>query len=152
MKILGYFPGIDPAAAVIVDGEVVAFVEEERLMRYKHAPNLFPMRSIETCLKIAGLALADIDCAVYGWDAPRYGSGDMARFYAEINRRHPPESATQRWQQRNIAMFAPASLRRRSPTSWCARSAIEPSQVPPLEFYPHHRTHAAAAFFLSAVR
>ena len=152
MKILGYFPGIDPAAAVIVNGEVVAFVEEERLIRYKHAPNLFPTRSIEACLKIAGLAIIDFDCAVFGWDAPRYGSGDMARFYGEINRRHPPDSATQRWQQRNIGMFAPTSLRRTFTDHLVRAFGIEPSQVPPLEFYPHHRTHAAAAFYLSRAR
>jgi carbamoyltransferase len=150
VKILGYFPGIDPAAAVIVNGEVVAFVEEERLVRYKHAPNLFPTRSIETCLKIAGLAIGDLDCAVFGWDASRYASGDMARFYTEINRRHPPDNATERWQQRNIAMFAPTSLRRTFTDHLVRKFGIEPSQVPPLEFYPHHRTHAAAAFFLSA--
>jgi len=149
VKILGYFPGIDPAAAVIVNGEVLAFVEEERLLRYKHAPNLFPTRSIETCLKIAGLAITEIDCAVFGWDAPRYGSGDMARFYTEINRRYPPDSATERWQRRNVGLFAPPSLRRTFTDQLVRVFGIDPSQVPPLEFYPHHRTHAAAAFFLS---
>ena len=149
MKILSYFHGIDPAAALIVDGKVVAYIEEERLLRNKHAPNIFPTRSIEACLKLGGITLADVDCAVYGWDAPRYGSGDMARFYQELNRRYPPDDATQRWQQRNVGLFAPSSLRRTWTNHIVRAFGVKPEQVPPLEFYPHHRTHAASAFFLS---
>jgi hypothetical protein len=33
IRILSYFHGIDPAAAIVVDGSVVAYVEEERLLR-----------------------------------------------------------------------------------------------------------------------
>ena len=44
-----------------MDGAVVAYVEEERLVRYKHAPNVFPIRAIESCLKLGGLTLSDID-------------------------------------------------------------------------------------------
>lgn len=149
MNILSYFHGVDPAAAVIVDGRVVAYIEEERLLRNKHAANIFPTRSIQACLELAGLALTDIDVAVYGWDAPRYGSGDMARFYQELNRRYPPDDATQRWQQRNVGLFAPAALRRTLTNHLVRAFGIAPEQVPPLEFYPHHRTHAASAFFLS---
>lgn len=149
MKLLGYFHGIDPAAAVIVDGKVVAYVEEERLMRFKHAPNLFPARSIDACLKLAGLSITDIDHVVWGLDAHRYGSGDMARFYQEVNRRYPPDNGTLHWQQRNIGMLAPPALKRQLQNSLVRQFGIAIDKVPPLEFYPHHRTHAAAAFFLS---
>jgi carbamoyltransferase len=149
VKLLGYFHGMDPAAAVIVDGEVVAYIEEERLMRYKHAPNLFPIRSIDHCLKLAGLAITDIDATVWGLDAHRYGSGDMARFYQEINRRYPPDNATLHWQQRNVGMLAPPALKRTYTNALVRWFGIAPDRVPPLEFYPHHRTHAAAAFYLT---
>jgi len=149
MRILSYFHGIDPAAAVICDGQVVAYVEEERLLRYKHAPNVFPLRSIQACLDLAGLQLRDLDCAVYGWDAPRYESGDMARFYEEANLRHPPDEATRRWQQRNVGLFSPASLRRTLTSQLIRHFGVTADEVPELVFYPHHRTHAAAAFFLS---
>ena len=36
--------GEDNAAAVLVDGQLVAMVEEERLNRVKHAPNMPPVR------------------------------------------------------------------------------------------------------------
>ena len=149
MRLLSYFHGIDPAAALIHDGRVVAFIEEERLMRDKHAPNRFPIRSMEACLALGKLTLADIDAIVYGWDAPRYGSGDMARFYDQLNARHPPDDATRRWQQRNVGYFAPAALRRTLEAQLVRHFGIAPAAVPPLVFHPHHRSHAAAAFLLS---
>ena len=151
MNIISYFPGIDPAAALIRDGHVVAYVEEERLIRYKHAPNVFPVRSIQSCLDIGGISLADVDCFVYGWDAPRYGGGDMARFYDEVNKRWPPNEGTRRWQQRNIGMFTPSALRHQLEAALVPAFGVRPEEIAPLEYYPHHRTHAACAFFLSAI-
>ena len=52
--------GHDPAAALIVDGKVVAAVEEERLIRRKHAVNELPYVSARTCLQIAGLRPDDV--------------------------------------------------------------------------------------------
>jgi carbamoyltransferase len=149
MNIISYFSGIDPAAALIRDGRVIAYVEEERLIRYKHAPNVFPVRSIQSCLEIGGIALSDVDCFVYGWDAPRYGGGDMARFYDEVNERWPPNEGTRRWQQRNIGMFTPAALRHQLEAALVPAFGVRPEEIAPLEFYPHHRTHAACAFFQS---
>ncbi len=40
----------DNAAAIIVDGELIAMVEEERLNRIKHAPRMLPQRAIQWCL------------------------------------------------------------------------------------------------------
>jgi carbamoyltransferase len=149
MRLLSYFHGIDPAAALVVDGHVVAYLEEERLLRNKHAANIFPIRSIEACLKQGGLRLTDLDAIVYGWDAPRYASGEMARFYEDVNSRFPPDAATRRWQQRNIGLFAPPALRRTLESNLVRHFGVAPADVPRLEFYPHHRTHAASAFWLS---
>jgi carbamoyltransferase len=149
MRLLSYFHGIDPAAALIEDGRVVAYVEEERLLRNKHAANLFPIRSIEACLRLGGIGLGELDAIVYGWDAPRYGSGDMARFYDKVNAQFPPDAATRSWQQRNLGLFAPASLRRTLESNLVRSFGVAPAEIPPLSFHPHHRSHAAAAFFLS---
>jgi len=149
VRILSYFHGIDPAAALIEDGRVVAYIEEERLLRNKHAANLFPIRSIEACLKLGGAGLGDIDAIVYGWDAPRYGSGAMAKFYDEVNVRFPPDDATRRWQQRNVGLFAPAALRRTLVSNLVRHFGVTPDKIPELHFVPHHESHAAAAFYLS---
>ena len=45
----------DTSAALVVDGQVVAFVEEERLSREKHTWK-FPDRAISWCLATAGLS------------------------------------------------------------------------------------------------
>jgi predicted NodU family carbamoyl transferase len=50
----------DSAAALVVDGTVVAAVEEERLNRLKHS-NLFPAAAVVRCLEIAGLTAQDVD-------------------------------------------------------------------------------------------
>ncbi len=148
MNILGYFDGIDPAAAILCDGEVKAYVEEERLIRYKHAPNVFPIRSIDACLKLAKLSLGDIDCAVYGWDAPRYVGGDMAAFYERVNREHPPDDRTVGWQRRLTSIFSPATIEEKLRSN-LAEFYGPGAKIPQVRYYPHHKTHAAAAFYLS---
>ena len=50
----------DGAAALVVDGEYVAAIEEEKLLRQRH-PGGFPDRAVTTCLKIAGARQKDVD-------------------------------------------------------------------------------------------
>src|SRR5882724_8489730 len=50
----------DASAALVIDGQLVAAVEEERLNRIKHAAG-FPTNAIKACLKIAGLGAKDIE-------------------------------------------------------------------------------------------
>ena len=61
MKILGiscYYH--DSAASLIIDGEIVASVQEERFTRKKHDPS-FPVNSIKYCLSFAKINLSDVD-------------------------------------------------------------------------------------------
>jgi carbamoyltransferase len=60
----------NPAACLLVDGELVAMVEEERLNRKKHAPHAKPVLSIEYCLKTAGITIADVDVIAVGFGRP----------------------------------------------------------------------------------
>src|SRR5262249_19800843 len=50
----------DAAAALIKDGKIVAAVEEERFNRIKHCAG-FPARSIEYCLREAGIRISEVD-------------------------------------------------------------------------------------------
>ena len=61
----------DPAAALIVDGKLVAMVEEERLIRLKHAPRMAPERAADYCLSCAGIRLEDVDFVAIGFSSPR---------------------------------------------------------------------------------
>lgn len=65
IKILGLsFFYHDSAAALIVDGKVVAAAQEERFTRQKHDAG-FPNNSIEFCLKFAGISANDLDYIVF---------------------------------------------------------------------------------------
>jgi carbamoyltransferase len=50
----------DAAAALLVDGRIVAAAQEERFTRVKHDPS-FPAQAIAYCLKAAGLTSHDLD-------------------------------------------------------------------------------------------
>ncbi|MGP0066736.1 MAG: carbamoyltransferase N-terminal domain-containing protein, partial [Isosphaeraceae bacterium] len=63
--------GHDSAAALVVDGRVIAAAEEERFDRQKHSA-MFPVHAIEYCLSEAGLELADVDELAHGFDYRPY--------------------------------------------------------------------------------
>src|SRR5476651_1020596 len=63
--------GHDSAAALVVDGEFVAGVAEERISRRKHTGD-FPIGAIGACLMEAGLELADIDEIAHSFDYAPY--------------------------------------------------------------------------------
>ncbi|OMI36398.1 carbamoyltransferase family protein [Streptomyces sparsogenes] len=58
--------GHDAAAALVVDGELVAAVEEERLSRVKKTSD-FPVNAIEWCLESAGVGLDQVDVFAFPW-------------------------------------------------------------------------------------
>lgn len=65
--------GHDSAAALIVEGTVVAAVAEERISRRKHTGD-FPKGAILYCLTQAGLGIDDIDELAHGFDYAPYRS------------------------------------------------------------------------------
>jgi carbamoyltransferase len=65
----------DPAAALVVDGQVVAAAEEERFSRRKHGKRPVPFSTWEVpelaatwCLSQAGLQPSDLDAVAYSYD------------------------------------------------------------------------------------
>ena len=69
----------DSAAAIVVDGRLVAAAEEERFTHIKHAkrPVPFsawelPFHAIEYCLREAGVNLVDVDHVAYSYDPSRF--------------------------------------------------------------------------------
>ncbi|MFE3546951.1 carbamoyltransferase [Nocardia sp. NPDC059177] len=73
--------GHDAGAAVIIDGTVVAAVEEERLNREKKTHN-FPINAINWCLERAGIKIEDVDYFALPWafteDTMRLMNNDIA--------------------------------------------------------------------------
>ena len=76
MRILGVNAVFhDPAAAVVVDGQIVAAAEEERFTRRKHGKQAvpfstweLPINSARWCLAQAGLEPSDLDAVGYSYD------------------------------------------------------------------------------------
>ncbi|MCX8100069.1 MAG: carbamoyltransferase [Geminicoccaceae bacterium] len=58
----------DSAAAIVVDGDIVAAAQEERFTRKKHDP-AFPEHAIRYCLRAAGCDLSGVDHVVF-YDKP----------------------------------------------------------------------------------
>lgn len=54
----------DSAAALIIDGKIIAAAHEERFTRIKHDPN-FPKQAIKAVLKSAEISLDDVDHIVF---------------------------------------------------------------------------------------
>jgi carbamoyltransferase len=148
MNLLGIFHShSDPSAALVVDDKVVAFVEEERLSRVKHAFGAFPTRAIRWVLKQGGLALTDVHAIVEAWDCAKYDDGRIARHYDEINRRYPTTDGDRAYQQK--LMEEHGSESRRALIARALRHEFGDIDLPPIHFVNHHLAHACATFFSS---
>jgi carbamoyltransferase len=58
----------DSAAAIVIDGIIVAAAQEERFTRIKHTPD-FPVNAIGFCLEYAGCSIDELDAVVF-YDKP----------------------------------------------------------------------------------
>jgi carbamoyltransferase len=58
----------DSAAAIVVNGQIIAAAQEERFTREKHTEK-FPAKAIRYCLDEAGLSLDELDAVVF-YDKP----------------------------------------------------------------------------------
>nr|BFE77931.1 hypothetical protein GCM10020093_005320 [Planobispora longispora] len=120
----------DPAAALVMDGEVVAAAEEERFSRRKHGKRPVPFSAWELpdqaaawCLKQAGLRPEDLDAVAYSYDPALVRPGQRG--------------LDERWEdlRTTYAHRAPAFLSTVLP-------GLDPAQV---RYVPHHVAHAASA-------
>lgn len=58
----------DSAAALIIDGEIVAAAQEERFTRQKHTAD-FPVNAIKYCLEYSGNSIDELDSVIF-YDKP----------------------------------------------------------------------------------
>jgi carbamoyltransferase len=63
--------GMDAAAALVIDGQLVAASAQERFSRKKHTGD-FPIDAIQSCLAEAGISIYDIDEIAHGFDYSPY--------------------------------------------------------------------------------
>ena len=121
----------DPAAALVVDGRVVAAAEEERFSRRKHGKRPVPFSAWELpeqaaawCLEYAGLRPGDLDAVAYSFDP------SLCRDADGLGLSDPSDHMRVDYAQRAPQFLA------------TALPGLDPEQV---RFVPHHVAHAASA-------
>src|SRR5262245_17280254 len=127
----------DSAAAVVVDGDIVAAAQEERFTRKKHDQG-FPRHEIEYCLKEAGVLASQLDYVAF-YDKP------MLKFerLLETQFAFAPQGI------RSFVMAMPVWLREKLMMRRMIRNGLPSKTKAPLLFMDHHESHAASAFFPS---
>jgi carbamoyltransferase len=127
----------ESAAALLVNGELVAAAEEERFNRIKHAkeadwdnPHQLPERAIRYCLKHAGLTVRDIDHVGYSFDL-------------KLRRK---QYRAEWWDARVEETFQ----LRLGQVQMAVEELLGRSMQQRLHFVPHHLAHAASAYFPSS--
>jgi carbamoyltransferase len=128
----------DPAAALVVDGEIVAAAEEERFSRRKHGKRPVPFSTWELpelsarwCLARAGIGPEDLDAVAYSYDPTLAGTNG-----ADIT--------ADGWEGLRTLFAARAPLFLQA-----ALPGLDPAIV---QFVPHHVAHAASAHLAAPFR
>jgi carbamoyltransferase len=127
----------ESSAALLVDGKLVAAVEEERFNRIKHGkeanfdnPHQLPERAIRFCLKSAGLTARDVHHVAYSFDP----------------KRRRKQYRTEWWDPR----FEETFRLRIGQVIGATEEFLGRSLAQRFHFVPHHLAHAASAYFPSS--
>jgi carbamoyltransferase len=127
----------DSAAALVVDGEIVAAAQEERFTRKKHDPN-FPRHAAAFCLAEAGLRADQLSYVVF-YDKPLTKFERLLETYLA----YAPAGL------RSFSMAMPIWLKDKLYTRRTIRKELGIGHKVPVLFTDHHESHAASAFFPS---
>jgi carbamoyltransferase len=150
----------DSAAAVVVDGRLVAAAEEERFTRIKHAKRPLPFtawelpfHAIDYCLAAAGVTLSEVDNVAYSLDPQRFIRGRIPTGSVTLPLQPSAHDAGP-WDSVWDPLFAvhvsnaPRQLASGAPHHLKKRFAGVRPDDPPFEFIfvDHHACHQASAY------
>lgn len=125
----------DSAAALLVDGEIVGAVQEERFTRRK-GDERFPHHAIGWCLDEAGVAIDEVDHVVF-YESPTLHFERLVLSYVATS-------------PRGLRSYLRAMPKWLTEKLWLQREITRNLGVrTPVEFVAHHMSHAASAFFPS---
>lgn len=127
----------DSAAALIVDGQIVAAAQEERFTRKKHDAS-FPENAIAYCLSEAGLAPEDLDYVGF-YDKPLVKFERLLETYLAFS-----PAGLKSW-----LTLLPNWLKTRLHLPRVIKKGLDGKYRRRIVFPEHHESHAASAFFPS---
>jgi carbamoyltransferase len=142
---LSGFMGHDPAAALFVDGELVAAIEEERLARRRHAKGMLPLQAASFCLQYAQVNPSEVNIVAIPYAPISFFS--KARWHYARRHWYAPDRA--------IDSIINGNRRyRRFITE--LRQLLEKLQIPwknvQLESVEHQLAHASSSYHLSGCK
>ena len=127
----------DSAAAIIVDGEIVAAAQEERFTRNKH-DHQFPYAAIQYCLEHCNLEGEDLDYVGF-YDKPFLKFDRLLETYLA----YAPSGF------RSFKRAMPLWMRQKLHLPRIMRRSLGKKYQRRFVFPEHHESHAASAFFPS---
>ena len=127
----------DSAAALVVDGRIVAAAQEERFTRKKH-DHEFPLNAIDYCLAEAGLKPEQLDYVGF-YDKPLLKFDRLLETYLSF----APIG------YKSFKMAMPLWLKQKLHLPREMRKALKGVYKKRFIFTEHHESHAASAFFPS---
>ncbi len=135
----------DSAAALLIDGEIVAAAQEERFSRKKHDAS-FPVEAIKFCLSFASVELSDVDAIAF-YDKPFLKFERLLETYYAFAPRGLRSfvTAVPVWLKEKIF------LKREIWSELRDIGTVDKKKMK-LLFPEHHLSHAASAFYPSSYR
>jgi carbamoyltransferase len=127
----------DSAAALVVDGRIVAAAQEERFTRKKHDPG-FPTNAVAYCLEEAGLRPDQLDYVAF-YDKPLTKFERLLETYVAFAPRG----------LRSFSKAMPVWLKDKLHLRSKIRREVGALTKARIVFLDHHESHAASAFFPS---
>jgi carbamoyltransferase len=127
----------DSAAALVVDGDIVAAAQEERFSRRKHDAD-FPSGAVAYCLSAAGLRPEQLDYIAF-YEKPLVKFERLLETYLAF----APSGL------RSFRLAMPLWLKDKLHLRRVLRQSIPGAEWARLVFTDHHESHAASAFFPS---
>ena len=116
----------DSAAALIIDGEIIAAAQEERFSRKKHDAG-FPSGAIQYCLERAGLTAHDLDYVAF-YEKPLTKLDRLVETYIAY--------APRGW--KSFSMAIPIWLKEKLNTRRLLREALHHPKKAHFVFTDHH--------------
>jgi carbamoyltransferase len=128
----------DSAAALIVDGQLVGLVEEERLSGFKHTKD-YPARAVAWLLSEVGLSPAEVEVVAYNFAGHRY----LAAVPGSLPMLLRGPTRSRAWPRARSFATIYARCRRRM------RELAQRFPNAAVRAIPHHRAHGVYAFTAS---